>query len=38
MTNDIAITDDMKSLERWENEGGRVSPLNSGGSYQPHSR
>ena len=29
MTNDIAIRDDMKSLERWENEGGRVSPLNN---------
>ena len=28
MTNDIAIRDDMKSVERWENEGGRVSPLN----------
>ena len=21
--------DDMKSVERWENEGGRVSPLNN---------
>jgi len=29
MTNDIAIRDDMKSIERWENEGGRVSPLNN---------
>ena len=29
MTNDIAIRDDTKSVERWENEGGRVSPLNS---------
>ena len=28
MTNDIAIRDDMKSVERWENEGGRVSPFN----------
>ena len=28
MTNDSAITDEMKSVERWENEGGRVSPLN----------
>ena len=28
MTNDIAIRDDLKSVERWENEGGRVSPLN----------
>ena len=28
MTNDIAIRDDMKQVERWENEGGRVSPLN----------
>jgi hypothetical protein len=28
MTNDIAIRDDMRSVERWENEGGRVSPLN----------
>ena len=28
MTNDIAIRDEMKSVERWENEGGRVSPLN----------
>ena len=26
MTNDIAIRDDLKSVERWENEGGRVSP------------
>ena len=25
MTNDIAIRDDMKSVERWENEGGKVS-------------
>jgi hypothetical protein len=29
MTNDIAIRDDMKSVEMWENEGGRVSPLNN---------
>ena len=29
MTNDIAIRDDLKSVERWENEGGRVSPLNN---------
>jgi|GEM_PF-5663162 len=29
MTNDIAIRDDMKSVERWENEGGRVSSLNN---------
>jgi hypothetical protein len=29
MTNDIAIRDDMKQVERWENEGGRVSPLNN---------
>ena len=27
MTNDIAIREDMKSVERWENEGGRVSSL-----------
>ena len=27
MTNDIAIRDDLKSVERWENEGGRVSPV-----------
>ena len=26
MRNDIAISDDRKSVERWENEGGRVSP------------
>lgn len=25
MTNNIAITDDMKAVERWENEGGKVS-------------
>ena len=29
MTNDIAIREDMKSVERWENEGGRVSSLNN---------
>ena len=27
MTNDIAIRDDMKAVERWENEGGKVSPF-----------
>lgn len=27
MTNDIAIRDDMKSVDRWENEGGRISSL-----------
>ena len=25
MTNDIAIRDEMKAVERWENEGGKVS-------------
>jgi hypothetical protein len=25
MTSDIGITDDMKAVERWENEGGKVS-------------
>jgi len=34
MTNDIAIRDDMKQVERWENEGGRVSPLNNVGFAQ----
>lgn len=29
MTNDIATRDERKAVERWENEGGRVSPLNS---------
>ena len=24
MTNDFAIRDDMKAVERWENEGGKV--------------
>jgi len=28
MTNNIAITDDMKAVERWENEGGKVPSLN----------
>lgn len=28
MTSDIAITDDMKAVERWENEGGKVSLSN----------
>ena len=28
MTKEIAITDEMKAVERWENEGGKV-PLNS---------
>ena len=28
MTNDIAIRDDMKAVERWENEGGKVPSLN----------
>lgn len=34
MTNDIAIRDDMKSVERWENEGGRLSPLNLWASFK----
>ena len=29
MINDIATRDEMKAVERWENEGGRVSPLNN---------
>lgn len=29
MTSEIATRDEMKAVERWENEGGRVSPLNS---------
>ena len=29
MTNEIATRDEMKAVERWENEGGRVSPLNN---------
>ena len=29
MTNDIATIDDMKSVERWENEGGRVTAVNN---------
>ena len=28
MTNDIAIRDDMKAVERWENEGGKVPSFN----------
>ena len=28
MTNDIAIRDDMKAVERWENEGGKVPAFN----------
>jgi len=31
MTNDIAIRDDMKQVERWENEGGRVTTQQSVG-------
>ena len=27
MTSEIATRDEMKAVERWENEGGRVSPL-----------
>ena len=34
MTNDTAIRDDMKSVERWENEGGRVSQLNLWASFK----
>lgn len=26
MANNIVITDDIKAIERWENEGGKVSP------------
>jgi hypothetical protein len=26
MANNIAITDDIKAVERWENEGGKVPP------------
>jgi hypothetical protein len=29
MTNHIATRDEMKAVDRWENEGGRVPPLNS---------
>ena len=29
MINDITKRDEMKAVERWENEGGRVSPINS---------
>jgi hypothetical protein len=29
MTNNIATRDEMKAVERWENEGGRVSSLNN---------
>jgi hypothetical protein len=29
MTSEIATRDEMKAVERWENEGGRVSPLNN---------
>ena len=27
MTSEIAMRDEMKAVERWENEGGRVSPV-----------
>ena len=27
MTNDMAKVDEMKAVERWENEGGKVSTL-----------
>jgi len=29
MTNDIAKADEMKAVERWENEGGKVSTFRS---------
>ena len=29
MTTEIAKRDEMKAVERWENEGGRVSALNN---------
>ena len=29
MTSDIGITDDMKAVERWENEGGKVPSFNN---------
>ena len=29
MTTEIAKRDEMKAVERWENEGGRVSSLNN---------
>jgi len=29
MTKDSATREEMKAVERWENEGGSVSPLNS---------
>jgi hypothetical protein len=29
MTREITTRDEMKAVERWENEGGRVSPLNN---------
>ena len=28
MTSDSAIRDELKAVERWENEGGKVPPLN----------
>jgi len=29
MTKEVVTRDEMKAVERWENEGGRVSSLNS---------
>jgi hypothetical protein len=29
MTSEIATRDELKAVERWENEGGRVSPGNN---------
>jgi hypothetical protein len=29
MTTDIAIRDDMKAVDRWENEGGKVPSFNN---------
>ena len=29
MDNDFAVANEIKAIERWENEGGKVSPFNS---------
>ena len=36
MANNIAITDDIKAVERWENEGGKVSSSPLGPSLKSY--
>ena len=38
MTNDIAIRDEMKAVERWENEGGKATKNTADVEEKQHCR